>query len=355
MVNRTPAQGGKESRHGLILAASRSVRTGLVAATLAHPAFAQTALAQTAIAVPGRPAVGTVAGTSIVNTAGLRYDLDGASRSTVSNTVTIVVAERLDVALVRDDHDAVVVGPAPTIIPLTLTNLDNGNESFTLVATVSPGGIALRTLVIDADGDGLYDPVRDLAPVDSRTPVLAPGQSIKLLAILAATSAAPVTAPVTATLTVTAQSTTGSGTAGATYAQAGDGGSDAVVGPTGASASVAIPLSTGPVGPSLFKSQSVRAADGSQNAVRDSVITYTLEARFAGAVTGARIADPIPVGTVFVPGSLTLDGAPLSDAADGDAGRFDATGGAQGPGIAVALGQVAAASVHTVQFKAKIQ
>ncbi len=142
-----------------------------------------------------------------------------------------------------------------------------------------------------------------------------------------------------------------------------------MVGLTGASASVAIPLSTGPAGPSLFKRQSVRAADGSQNAVRDSVITYTLEARFAGAVTGARIADPIPLGTVFVPGSLTLDGAPLSDAADGDAGRFDATNGAQtgaqtgtaqtgvaqGPGIVVALGQVAAASVHTVQFKARIQ
>ncbi len=323
----------------------------MVAATLAHPAFAQTTMA-----MPGRPAVGTVAGTSIINTAGLRYDLDGTALSTVSNTVTIVVAERLDVALVRDDHDAVVVAADPTVIPLTLTNLDNGNESFALVATVSAGGVALRTLVIDADGDGLYDAARDLAPVDGRTPVLAPGQSIKLLAILAATS----TGPVAATLTVTAQSTTGSGTAGATYAQAGDGGSDAVVGLTGAVASVTIPLSTGPAGPSLFKSQSVRAADGSQNAVRDSVITYTLEARFTDAVTGARIADPIPAGTVFVPGSLTLDGALLTDAADGDAGRFDATGGAptggaQGPGIAVALGQVAAASVHTVQFKAKIQ
>ncbi len=322
----------------------------MVAATLAHPAFAQTTMA-----MPGRPAVGTVAGTSIINTAGLRYDLDGTALSTVSNTVTIVVAERLDVALFRDDHDAVVVAADPTVIPLTLTNLDNGNESFALVATVSAGGVALRTLVIDADGDGLYDPARDLAPVDGRTPVLAPGQSIKLLAILAATSTGPVTGPVAATLTVTAQSTTGSGTAGATYAQAGDGGSDAVVGLTGAVASVTIPLSTGPAGPSLFKSQSVRAADGSQNAVRDSVITYTLEARFTDAVTGARIADPIPAGTVFVPGSLTLDGALLSDAADGDAGRFDATGGAQGPGIAVALGQVAAASVHTVQFKAKIQ
>ena len=104
----------------------------------------------------------------------------------------------------------------------------------------------------------------------------------------------------------------------------------------------------------LLKSQSVRAADGSQTAVRDAVITYTLEARFTDAVTGARIADPIPVGTVFVPGSLTLDGAPLSDGADDDAGRFDPSS-AQGAGVTVALGRVAAGSSHTVQFKAKIQ
>ena len=330
------------------------MRTGLVAATLAHPAFAQTAPA-----VADRPAFGTAAGTPIINTAGLRYDLDGSSQSTVSNTVTIIVAERLDVALVRDDHNAVVVTTAPTVVPLTLTNLDNGNESFTVAATVAPGQIALQSLVIDTDDDGLYDPARDLPPVEGRTPVLAPGQLIKLLAILATTSTAPSTVPATTTLTVTARSTTGSGTAGETYAHAGDGGGDAVVGPTGASASVAIPVGTGPAGPSLFKSQSVRAADGSQNAVRDSVITYTLEARFTDAVSGARIADPIPAGTVFVPGSLTLDGAPLSDGADDDAGRFDGTGAqggsSQGPGIAVVLGRVAAASVHTVQFKAKIQ
>lgn len=317
----------------------------MFAATILQPAYAQTTTA-----APDRPAVGTLAGTSIVNTAGLRYDIDGTSQSTVSNTVTIVVAERLDVALVRDGRGAVVVTTAPIAVPLTLTNLDNGNESFTLAGTVSPGspdGITLRTLVIDADGDGLYDPVRDLPPVDGRTPVLAPGQSIKLLAILVATS----TASASATLTVTAQSTTRSGTPGDTSPGAGDGGGDAVVGPTGASASVTVPLTTSSAGPTLFKSQSVLAADGSQNAVRDSVITYTLEARFTDAVTGARIADPIPAGTVFVPGSLTLDGAPLSDGADDDAGSVDA----QGSGIAVALGQVAAASIHTVQFKAKIQ
>ncbi|RZL51999.1 MAG: hypothetical protein EOP65_16435 [Sphingomonas sp.] len=305
-------------------------------------------LAQTpTIATP----IGTPAGTPIVNTAGLRYDADGTAQSTSSNTVTIIVAERLDVALVRDGRGAVVVTAQPVAIPFTLTNLDNGAESFVLAASVSPGTAVLRTLVIDTDGDGLYDPAKDVAPVDGKTPLLTPGQSIKLLAILVAT---PDGGATNAVLTVTARSTTGSGATGNVYPSAGDGGGDAVVGPTGALATVSVPLGTALAGPVLLKSQSVRAADGSQTAVRDAVITYTLEARFTDAVTGARIADPIPLGTVFVPGSLTLDGAPLSDGADDDAGRFDPST-AQGAGVTVALGRVAAGSSHTVQFKAKIQ
>lgn len=304
----------------------------------------------------------TIAGTPIVNTAELGFDLNGATLSTVSNTVTIIVAERLDVTLVRNGQGAIIVTPRPTVVPLTLTNRDNGNEAFVIAASVSAGAFGVSALVIDADDDGLYDPAKDLAPADGRTPVLSPGQSIKLLAILVRTDpSAGGTA--TATLTVTAQSTTGSGQTGSAYAGLGDGGGDAVVGPTGAIARVAVPLTTAIAGPTLVKSQSVLAADGSQNAVRDAVITYTLEARFTDAVTGARIVDPIPEGTTFVPGSLTLDGAPLTDAGDGDAGRFDLTtsiggasaGGAPTGGIAVALGQVAAASVHTVQFKTKIQ
>jgi uncharacterized repeat protein (TIGR01451 family) len=306
-------------------------------------ALSQPGLAQT-------PVTGTSAGTPIVNTAGLQYDIGGTARSTNSNTVTIIVAERLDVALVRDEQGAVVVTSRPVAIPFTLTNLNNGTEAFAIAATLSSGAVALRALVIDTDGDGLYDPAKDIAPVDGTTPLLAPGQSIKLLAILVATAEGAANAM----LTVTARSKTGSGANGSVYPGAGDGGGDAVVGMTGAIASVAVPLGTAPAGPALLKSQSVRAADGSQNAVRDSIITYSLEARFTDAVTGARIADPIPAGTVFVPGSLVFDGVPLSDGADDDAGRFDPNA-APGPGITVALGRVAAGSVHTVQFKAKIQ
>ena len=298
-----------------------------------------------------------MAGTPIVNTAGLGFDLNGVAQSTVSNTVTIIVAERLDVTLVRNGQGTVVVTPRSVAVPLTLTNRDNGNEAFAIAASVSSGAFTVRALVIDAEGDGVYDPVKDVAPADGKTPVLSPGQSIKLLAILVITqpSGDPSSGgPANATLTVTAQSTTGSGEAGNTYAGLGDGGGDAVVGPTGAIARVTVPLTTAIAGPTLLKSQSVRAADGSQTAVRDAVITYTLEARFPDAVTGARIVDPIPEGTAFIAGSLTFDGVTLTDGSDGDVGRYDRDSSAAGS-IAVALGPVTAGSVHTVQFKTKIQ
>jgi hypothetical protein len=70
---------------------------------------------------------------------------------------------------------------------------------------------------------------------------------------------------------------------------------------------------------------------------------------FAEAASAARIEDPVPAGTRYVPDSLMLDGALLSDAADDDAGQADnAT-------IAVTLGDIAVAGVRTVQFQVQIQ
>ncbi len=288
----------------------------------------------------------TRAGTEITNVAALRYDIGGTPQTLQSNAVTIIVAERLDIGLSRDGQGAVTVLPDPTPVAFTLTNSDNGEEAFDVASSLSTPAATLRMIAVDGDGDGHYDPAHDTPLADGVTPMLVPGQTIKLLALLVATD--PTTA-VDGSLTVTASAVTGSGRTGKAYDGQGDGGGDAVVGPTGAAASIAVPLRTAVAGPSLIKTQSVRAADGSSNAVRDAVVTYKLEARFVGALADARVDDPLPAGTAYVPGSLRLDGAPLSDSADGDSGGFDGTG------IGVALAQVAAGSVHVIEFKAKIQ
>ena len=59
--------------------------------------FGMAACAAMLGAVPGYAE--TLAGTAIVNTGVLRYDLAGAAQTIASNTVTLPVAERLDVRL----------------------------------------------------------------------------------------------------------------------------------------------------------------------------------------------------------------------------------------------------------------
>lgn len=250
----------------------------------------------------------------------------------------MLVAERLDVRLVRESDGPVALDTGLAAIPFILTNADNGRESFAITASLSTAG-GTPTLAIDSDGDGQYDATRDAAIVDGITPVLEPGTTLRLFAVVDGSASD--------SLVVTARAVTGSGTTGRSFDGQGDGGADAVVGPTGAAASVTVPLRPAGADPVLIKTQSV--ADASGGARRGSVITYTLEARFPGGARDAVIADRIPDGTAFVPGSLRVDDAVLTDGADSDSGRFD------GAGIAVALGDVPATSIHVVQFKAQIQ
>ena len=65
------------------------------------------------------------------------------------------------------------------------------------------------------------------------------------------------------------------------------------------------------------------------------------------SVGGPRVYH-IPAGTTYRPGTLTLEGGALSDAADADAGEFTGTG------IAVRLGTVAGGGARTVTFQVAI-
>ena len=304
----------------------------------------------TATAAPAEPVPqGTRAGTAITNVATLRYDSapDGATETLRSNATTLIVAERLDVQLVRDGQGVVTVQREPGAVGVTLTNASNGSEAFAVTATLPRAAGLVRVVAVDRDGDGRYDPAHD-TPLDGGvTPVLAPGESLRLFAILALPD--DLDRGGDGALTLVARATTGSGRSGDAYPGQGDGGGDAVVGTTGASATILVPVGARVDGPTLVKSQSVRATDGSATALRDSVVTYTLDARFPGALAAARIDDPLPAGTLYVAGSLRLDDAPLSDAADGDAGRAD------GGGISVRLADITPGTTHRVQFKARIQ
>ncbi len=288
----------------------------------------------------------TRAGTRITNIASGTASTPGGDGAIASNPAVLVVAERLDVALERTDAAGIAVVPGGVAIPVLLTNRGNGVESFDLVATPSDASARVRGIAVDRDGDGRFDPATDTLLAGARTDALDPGAVLRLLVILD-----PAFAEVTVSaLTIVARAATGSGPAGTTFALRGDGGGDAVTGSTDARAEVVVPIgSDTPAPPMLVKSQSVLAPDGTTDPIAGAIVTYRLEARFAGPAGAARIDDPVPQGTAYVPGSLTLDGARLSDAADDDPGRADDAA------IAVALGDMPAGSVRTVQFQVTIQ
>jgi uncharacterized repeat protein (TIGR01451 family) len=292
----------------------------------------------------------TAAGTVVSNVASVTVGTGPNQLKVDSNTARTTVAERLDIAL-QTANTALSVPRGVSTIRFTLTNTGNGTEAFVLSGQLDGVDATILGFAVDRNGDGLFDPAVDLAiAANGATPSLAPGQSVQLLVRLQSNTAGS-----TGTLKVHAAAATGSGAQGTAFPGQGDGGSDAVVGPTTAAASLAFTLAvTAPLsteGITVVKSQQVSGSNASTIPAPGATVTYTIVATFAatGVSPAARLLDPIPANTKYVAGSLTLDGAALSDVADTDAGVFD------GSGIAVALGDVAGPTAHTVQFKVTIQ
>lgn len=302
------------------------------------------AAAIVAVLLPCAPlaAATTPAGTRIENTAALVFGQGTAAARVPSNTVALVVDEILDVAVVADAPN-VAVAAADAVLPVGFVVADTGNgaDTFTLLPTADRG-TEIAGVAVDSDGDGRYDASRDAA-LSANAVTLSAGERRRLFVLVRGGTAG-------AAVSLAATARKGHGAPGTVVPGAGQGGADVVIGQTGASANARTLLVDGATAaPRLDKFQSVVAADGSARARPGAIITYRLEARFAGPVVAVDIADAIPAGTVFVPGSITLDDRPLTDADDGDAAMFD------GAIVHVAIGDVTAATLRTIRFQTRIQ
>ncbi|MET0374782.1 MAG: hypothetical protein ABW128_11060 [Rhizorhabdus sp.] len=274
------------------------------------------------------------------------YRLGGGTVSRASNRVDMRVGEIIDFS----------VTPAPlcgrgavaggiVAIGFRITNLGNGPEAFIPGTPIATGGsnFVPTGVIADSNANGCYDPGIDMPiPAGGKTKPIMPGEFTTVFVLgTGGNGIGEVVLPVT--------SETGHGTRGTAIPGGGQGGGDAVIGDSGGILREPAPVPT-PLVASLVKSQSVRAPDGSAEPRRGAVITYRIEGSFAGVGTASdvAIADGIPAGTSYVAGSLDLDGAPLSDAADDDKGQFS------GGGITVRLGDVAAPAVRAISFQVRI-
>lgn len=301
-------------------------------------------------------AAGTLAGTDIVNVAQASYDGPDGPVVVDSNPVTIKVDELLDVTVASSDPGDIATSPSATeqVTTYQVTNTGNGPEAFTLAADTAKGGDEFDTtnpvIYLDTDGNGVFDPGTDtIYTPGANDPLLNPDESITVFIL----SDIPADANdgERAEVELSAVAVTGSGTPGDTFAGQGEGGSDAVVGSTGADAEDSSFFVIQAAQITLVKSATVVDPFGGTEAVPGSTITYSLVATITGTGTlnNLAITDDIPADTTYSAESITLEGSGLTDSdTDADAGSYD------GSQIAVALGSVPGGQTRTVTFQVTI-
>lgn len=299
---------------------------------------------------------GTRAGSLIDNEATATFDgPDGTPDTVTSNKVSLRVDELLDVTVASADPGDVSAMPGATgkVLTFTVTNSGNGSEAFTLGTRGAVGGDdfdpAVTAVVLDTDGNGAYDPGVDTAYVPgSNDPVLAPDASIRVFVIASIPTSASDGGR--GQVDLTAAAVTGTGAPGTSFAGQGQGGGNAIVGATGADGDDKGFFAVSAAALSFVKSATVADPFGGTSIVPGGTITYTLTATVSGSgsLANVRIADQVPTGSTYRPGTLTLNGAALTDSDGDDAGSF-----ANGA-VAVRLGTVAAGAAQVFTFKVRI-
>lgn len=134
-----------------------------------------TIVALLALSFIGVQAAGTLAGTTINNSATLSYQVGGVNQTAVaSNTDSFVVDNKVDFTVTHQDAAAVSVVPGQTgaVLKFVVTNKGNKTEDFALNAlatTANPFGLTDNfnttnvQVFVDVNGNGVYDPATDTA------------------------------------------------------------------------------------------------------------------------------------------------------------------------------------------------
>jgi uncharacterized repeat protein (TIGR01451 family) len=299
-------------------------------------------------------AAGTQAGTLIQNTATVTFSTGAGTITLLSPTNVIKIDQLIGVAVTPLISTPVSIGASTALLSYQVTNTGNGADRFDLTGAPNVSGntftSTLQTVAIDSNGNGVYDPGVDTVITNgAASQTVAPDASIKVFLIVAAPASASDTQ--TSQVRLTATSVTGSGTPGTLFAAKGVGGVDALVGLSGGTANGLESLIASMAQVTLTKSATIVDPFGGALPVSGALVTYSIVAHTAGSGTasGLTITDAFPAGTTYQAGTITLNGAGLTDAADGDAGLASSTG------ISVLLGNIAGGSAdRTVTFQVKI-
>ena len=305
-------------------------------------------------------AEGTVAGTDIDNTATVSYEVGGAPQTTTSNTLTLTVAEVLDVDVtLLSGPSSVPSGTGPHGLLFVITNTGNGTEEFLLAIDNAVGGddfdpdaATPAAIYFDTDGSGDFSAGDVAYDPGTNDPVLAPDAAVNVL--LVNDIPADLADGAIGLSELSAIASTGSGDPGDLFPGDGDDGIDAVVGTSGADDAIAGQYVISDIELAVVKSATVLDAFGGSSPMPGAEITYRIVITPTGSETAVNtvITDPIPANTTYSPDSISLNGGALTDDPDTDAGAYTTT---PAPEIAVDLGDLTeAGGAQTIEFTVTI-
>ena len=291
------------------------------------------------LAVQQAEALGTAQGTSVANTATVDYTVGGVNQPDVtSNTASFLVDRRiiLTVAEVGAAYTDVAPGSQAQVLTFTVTNSTNGTQDFRFITTNDATGATDPfgntddfdptppiLVFVDANGNGTYDPLVDLAtfldelPADTTRTVfvvanIPAGQANDNTAGITLTAVAAVSG-VVGTLGADATQTAGADTAGVDtvfgdVAGDTDGARDGRHSDDDAyrvrTAVITVTKTTILISDPFNGTTNPKAIPG-------AVVEYCLQvANAAGGVLASNVvvSDPVPANTTFVSGSIFAGG-----------------------------------------------
>lgn len=306
------------------------------------------------MASQGAFAAGTVASTTISNTATVNYTVGGVAQTAInSNTSTFLVDRKVNLNVTPGSGTTTSPGVTNQALVYTVTNTGNDSDNFTLTAANLTGdNFDTTNLRIYRDnGDGVFNIASDT--LVSGPVAFTPDQSIRFFVVsdIPVTAANGQTAQLSLTATTGRTASAGADTAGVdtVFADPGNNGTETANNTyTVATAALAVVKSSTVVSDPV-------AGTTNPHAIPGAVIQYTITVTNSSTTSAASavvLTDAIPANTTYVANSMTLNAAALTDAADADGGT---TTGTPVTSITVNAGTVAASGgTATATFRVTI-
>jgi uncharacterized repeat protein (TIGR01451 family) len=314
--------------------------------------------AAAAIAAPANAATdketpaGTLAGRWIPSAANVQFSIQGERDERDTNNTFIQVAELVAFDLnVAEEGKVGAISEQEYEYEFEITNVGNGQECFATTPVDSNQGaldITPTLLESDADDDRRHDGASEPDVAFGACAVwLAPGQTERLF--IKGRMPKGIEAD-RAYFSIVVAPGPGLANIGTVFENQGDEEADALSAthPNEGYATFYAQGSTLRVG--LRKSAVVHGDASRTDALPGEMVAYSLHfsGEGEGMVTDAVVTDPLPANLSYVPGSLQLDGAALTDATGDDAGSF-----ADG-NVAVRIGDRIAPFDNLITFQAVV-